>query len=136
MAVLNDIRALFAQCPALKDLEARTDQLETDAEGYGIFPAGSAIIEQDMRGAATWQYNFIIAATRMTSDDIMRLDNCNFTEELQDWVQQQNRKGVPLSGNGLSFVSISASNGAFTDWDENFQYGVYKIQGTLIYEKE
>ena len=26
MAVLNDIRALFAQCPALKDLEARTDQ--------------------------------------------------------------------------------------------------------------
>ena len=41
MAVLNDIRALFAQCPALKDLEARTDQLETDAEGYGIFPAGS-----------------------------------------------------------------------------------------------
>ena len=28
MAVLNDIRALFAQCPALKDLEARTDQLE------------------------------------------------------------------------------------------------------------
>ena len=121
MAILNDIRALFAQCPALKDLEARTDQLETDAEGYGIFPAGSAIIEQDMRGAATWQYNFIIAATRMTADD---------------WVQQQNRKGVPLSGDGLSFVSISASNGAFTDWDENFQYGVYKIQGTLIYEKE
>ena len=79
MAVLNDIRALFAQCPALKDLEARTDQLETDAEGYGIFPAGSAIIEQDMRGVATWQYNFIIAATRMTADDIMRLDNCNFT---------------------------------------------------------
>mgnify|MGYP006872877687 CR=1 FL=1 len=75
MAVLNDIRALFAQCPALKDLEARTDQLETDAEGYGIFPAGSAIIEQDMRGATTWQYNFIIAATRMTADDIMRLDN-------------------------------------------------------------
>ena len=136
MAVLNDIRALFAQCPVLKDLEARTDQLETDAEGYGIFPAGSAIIEQDMRGAATWQYNFIIAATRMTADDILRLDNCNFTEELQDWVRQQNRKGVPLSGDGLSFVSISASNGAFTDWDENFQYGVYKIQGTLIYEKE
>ena len=106
MAVLNDIRALFAQCPALKDLEARTDQLETDAEGYGIFPAGSAIIEQDMRGAATWQYNFIIAATRMTADDIMRLDNCNFTEELQDWVQQQNRKGVPLSGDGLSFVNF------------------------------
>lgn len=72
----------------------------------------------------------------MTADDVMRLDNCNFTEELQDWVQQQNRKGVPLSGDGLSFVSISASNGAFTDWDENFQYGVYKIQGTLIYEKE
>ena len=38
MAVLNDIRALFVQCPALKDLEARTDKLETDAEGYSILP--------------------------------------------------------------------------------------------------
>ena len=56
--------------------------------------------------------------------------------KLKKEFQQQNRKGVPLSGDGLSFVSISASNGAFTDWDENFQYGVYKIQGTLIYEKE
>ena len=75
----------------------------------------------------------VLAGGKVTSESV---GNCNFTEELQDWVQQQNRKGVPLSGDGLSFVSISASNGAFTDWDENFQYGVYKIQGTLIYEKE
>ena len=108
MAILNDIRALFAQCPALKDLEARTDQLETDAEGYGIFPAGSAIIEQDMRGAATWQYNFIIAATRMTADDIMRLDNgvpnaatCRSLEmgviRCQDEILEQVRRDTGLS---------------------------------------
>ena len=108
MAVLNDIRALFAQCPALKDLEARTDQLETDAEGYGIFPAGSAIIEQDMRGAATWQYNFIIAAARMTADDIMRLDNgvpnaatCRSLEmgviRCQDEILEQVRRDTGLS---------------------------------------
>ena len=64
------------------------------------------------------------------------LEGVEQAKQKKDWVQQQNRKGVPLSGDGLSFVSISASNGAFTDWDENFQYGVYKIQGTLIYEKE
>ena len=108
MAILNDIRALFAQCPALKDLEARTDQLETDAEGYGIFPAGSAIIEQDMCGAATWQYNFIIAATRMTADDIMRLDNgvpnaatCRSLEmgviRCQDEILEQVRRDTGLS---------------------------------------
>ena len=62
MAVLNDIRALFAQCPALKDLEARTDKLETDAEGYSILPTGSAIIAQDMTGAATLAIQFVIAA--------------------------------------------------------------------------
>lgn len=134
MAVLNDIRALFVQCPALKDLEARTDKLETDAEGYGIFPAGSAIIEQDMRGAATWQYNFIIAATRMTADDIMRLDNCNFLERLLDWVQEQDRKGVPLTD--AEFVRITASDGGISEWDEGYTYGVYKIEGALIYEKE
>ena len=134
MAVLNDIRALFAQCPALKDLEARTDQLETDAEGYSILPTGSTIIAQDMTGAATWQYNFVIAATRMSDDDMMRLDNCNFLERLLDWVQEQDRKGVPLTD--AAFVRITASDGGISEWDEGYTYGVYKIEGTLIYEKE
>ena len=134
MAVLNDIRALFVQCPALKDLEARTDKLETDAEGYSILPTGSTIIAQDMTGAATWQYNFVIAATRMSDDYMMRLDNCNFLERLLDWVQEQDRKGVPLTD--AEFVRITASDGGISDWDEGYTYGVYKIEGALIYEKE
>lgn len=134
MAVLNDIRALFVRCPALKDLEARTDKLETDAEGYSILPTGSTIIAQDMTGAATWQYNFVIAATRMSDDDMMRLDNCNFLERLLDWVQEQDRKGVPLTD--AEFVRITASDGGISEWDEGYTYGVYKIEGALIYEKE
>ena len=134
MAVLNDIRALFVQCPALKDLEARTDKLETDAEGYSILPTGSTIIAQDMTGAATWQYNFVIAATRMSDDDMMRLDNCNFLERLLDGVQEQDRKGVPLTD--AEFVRITASDGGISEWDEGYTYGVYKIEGALIYEKE
>ena len=134
MAVLNDIRALFVQCPALKDLEARTDKLETDAEGYSILPTGSTIIAQDMTGAATWQYNFVIAATRMSDDDMMRLDNCNFLERLLDWVQEQDRKGVPLTD--AEFVRITASDGGISEWGEGYTYGVYKIEGALIYEKE
>ena len=134
MAVLNDIRALFVQCPALKDLEARTDKLETDAEGYSILPTGSTIIAQDLTGAATWQYNFVIAATRMSDDDMMRLDNCNFLERLLDWVQEQDRKGVPLTD--AEFVRITASDGGISEWDEGYTYGVYKIEGALIYEKE
>lgn len=134
MAGLNDIRALFVQCPALKDLEARTDKLETDAEGYSILPTGSTIIAQDMTGAATWQYNFVIAATRMSDDDMMRLDNCNFLERLLDWVQEQDRKGVPLTD--AEFVRITASDGGISEWDEGYTYGVYKIEGALIYEKE
>ena len=133
MAVLNDIRALFVQCPALKDLEARTDKLETDAEGYSILPMGSTIIAQDMTGAATWQYNFVIAATRMSDDDMMRLDNCNFLERLLDWVQEQDRKGVPLTD--AEFVRITASDGGISEWDEGYTYGVYKIEGARIYEK-
>lgn len=135
MALLNDLQNFFRDCPVLSEFEPRTDQTESDAEGYAILPAGSAIIARDMTGAVTWQYNFVIAATRMTADDIMRLDNCNFMEKLQNWVQEQNKIGVPLTGEGMTFISITAENGTFTDWDENFQYGVYKIQGALVYEK-
>ncbi len=134
MAILNDLQALFAQCPVLQEFAPRTDQLETDAEGYTILPTGSTALRQDMIGAVTWQYNFVLAATRMSADDVMRLDNCNFLERLQDWVQEQNRKGVTLTD--AEFISLTASDGGLSEWDENYQYGVYKIQGALIYEKE
>lgn len=134
MAILNDLQALFAQCPVLQELAPRTDQLETDAEGYAILPTGSTALRQDMTGAVTWQYNFVLAATRMSADDVMRLDNCSFLERLQDWVQGQNRKGVTLTD--AEFISLTASDGGLSEWDENYQYGVYKIQGALIYEKE
>lgn len=134
MAILNDLQALFAQCPVLQELAPRTDQLETDAEGYAILPTGSTALRQDMTGVVTWQYNFVLAATRMSADDVMRLDNCSFLERLQDWVQEQNRKGVTLTD--AEFISLTASDGGLSEWDENYQYGVYKIQGALIYEKE
>lgn len=134
MAILNDLQALFAQCPVLQEFAPRTDQLETDAEGYTILPTGSTALRQDMIGAVTWQYNFVLAATRMSADDVMRLDNCSFLERLQDWVQEQNRKGVTLTD--AEFISLTASDGGLSEWDENYQYGVYKIQGALIYEKE
>ena len=134
MAILNDLPAVCAQCPVLQELAPRTDQIETDAEGCAILPTGSAELARDMTGAVTWQYNFVLAATRMSADDVLRLDNCNFLERLQDWVQEQNRKGVPLTD--AVFLRITASDGGLTEWDENYQYGVYKIQGALIYEKE
>ena len=134
MAILNDLQVLFAQCPVLQEFAPRTDQLETDAEGYAILPTGSTELTRDMTGAVTWQYNFVIAATRMSADDVMRLDNCNFVERLQHWVEDQNKAGVPLTD--AEFISIRASDGGLSEWDENYQYGVYKIVGALIYEKE
>ena len=123
MAVLNDLQALFTQCPVLREFAPRTDQLETDAEGYSILPTGTKELTRDMTGAVTRQYNVV-----------MRLDNCNFMERVQEWVEEQNRKGVPLTD--AEFISITASDGGLSEWDENYQYGVYKIVGALIYEKE
>ena len=134
MAILNDLQALFAPSPVRQEFPPRPDQLETDAEGYAILPTGSTALRQDMIGAVTWQYNFVLAATRMSADDVMRLDNCNFLERLQNWVQEQNRNGVTLTD--AEFISLMASDGGLSEWDENYQYGVYKIQGALIYEKE
>lgn len=134
MAILSDLQALFTQCPVLQEFAPRTDQLETDAEGYAILPTGSTELARDMTGAVTYQYNFVIAATRMSADDAMRLDNCNFLERLLDWVQEQDRKGVPLTD--AEFVRITASDGGISEWDEGYTYGVYKIEGALIYEKE
>ena len=49
-------------------------------------------------------------------------------------MQEQDRKGVPLTD--AEFVRITASDGGISEWDEGYTYGVYKIEGALIYEKE
>jgi len=41
---------------------------------------------------------------------------------------------VPLTD--AEFVRITASDGGISEWDEGYTYGVYKIEGALIYEKE
>lgn len=136
MSILSDLRRLFEGCPLLAELTQRVDALGARTEEYGIYPAGSSVVSEDMAGAKTWQYNFVLQAERMTVDDLTRLENSDFIEQLQDWVEAQNRDGVPLSGEGVEFISISAGNGAIVDWDDKEQYGTYKVQCTMIIEKE
>lgn len=133
VSILQSLTEHFAQCPALVDLTQRVDKIGS-VEEYGLFATGRTLISEDMAGNQQWQYNFMLQAERMTENDILRLENNEFIDELQDWVAQQNRVGIPLQD--AEFIGITASNGMLVDWDDRNQYGTYRVQCSLIYEKE
>lgn len=134
MSVIAQIKAIIETCPALKDFALRVNCRDNSGEGYSLFPAGDAVLYEDMAHVATRECKFVLQASRYTADDLMRLDNCDFVENFQRWISAQNRAGIALDG--ASFESIAASGGFFESWDDDDACGTYQIPCSVIYEKE
>ena len=71
---------------------------------------------------------------------MMRLDNCNFTgASLLDWVQEQDRKGVPsdrMTAYRLSRISRLSDGGIYGMGRRIYNTASIRFEGALIYEKE
>lgn len=135
MSLIVTLRALLNRFPCIDDFAGfHVDYTAPDREGFGVYPTGETKISEDMAGASVWEYNFALQALFFTADDYMRIQNCEFVEQFQRWLDGFNRAGIEL-GDGLSFVSIGAGGGLLTDWDEDEQRGTYAIQCKLTYER-
>lgn len=134
MSIISDMKALLETCPYLKDFALRVDYREASGEDYGIFPAGTEIVSTDMSGASILEQRFVLQANRYTHDDVARLDNCDFMENFERWLNGFNRKSVALTAG--TFIEITCAGGYFEDWNEDQQCGVYRIPCCIIYERE
>lgn len=134
MSIISEMKALIETCPYLEDFTLRVDYHDDDIEGYGVFPAGTDTLYSDMDGNTALQSRFVLQANRYTASDVMRLDNCDFVENFQNWLNGFNRKGLALKAG--DFVSISCGGGYFEDFNEDSKCGVYKIPCSITYERE
>ena len=134
MSIARDLKALIETYPDMATFALRVDPRAPAGEGYAIYPGDRNKLEEDMTGRVTWEAQYLLQASRYTADDQMRLENCDWVEAFQDWVQGLNRQGVKLTD--AEFVSIEAKGGFFDDWDDNEQCGTYQVPIILTYEKE
>ena len=135
MSLIARIRELIQSCPYIDEFAGfHVDYTAPDVDGFGVFPQGETKISEDMCGDAIWRYNFALNASFFTANDCFRLQNSEFVENFQHWIDNFNRIGIDL-GCDKEFVSISSGNGILTSWDEDEQRGTYQIPCNLQYER-
>lgn len=135
MSLIERMRELIQTCPYIDEFSGfHIDYTSPDVDGFGVFPTGDTKVLEDMHGDAVWRFGFSLVASFFTANDCFRLQNSEFVENFQRWMDGFNRVGIPL-GDGISFVSISSGNGMLTDWDEDEQRGTYQIPCNLQYER-
>lgn len=141
MSILETMRQWLSTCPYLDTFSGgHIDWTDNSALDYGIMPTGSVTIrtEEDVLGnrIVYKQYNLALYARGWTVDDVVRLENSTFLEDLADWVEEQQMSGLtPKFGDDPDSEEITAQNGMLYQLDPNGQTGLYQIQIAVTYEK-
>lgn len=137
MTVLDAIRQYISTCPYLDGLTEgiKTDWLsQTDPTDYGIFNGGDVILQTYMEGGYRKQITFYLQSSRMAIEDVLRLENSEYVEKVQDWINDRQFEEFDLPDN-CEFERITVGNGTPVDVSEDGNVFVYRIIGNLIYER-
>ena len=141
-SIIGTLREWLSVCPYLDDFSGgqHIDWIGPTAGNYGIAPVGCSVIEEtyDIQEncCLVKQYNAVLYARNWTVDDVVRLENADFLDNFQRWVEEQQHMGLtPKFGDNPDDEVISAENGMLFELAEDGQTGIYQIQLSVTYEK-
>lgn len=141
-SIIGTLREWLSTCPYLDDFSQgqHIDWAGPTAGNYGIAPVGCSIIEVacDIQGNCRIgkQYNAVLYARNWTVDDVVRLENAEFLDNFQQWVEEQQYMGLtPKFGDNPDDEVITAQNGMLFELADDGQTGLYQIQLSITYEK-
>ena len=142
ISIIQALREWINTCPYMDDFTGgqHVDWTDSVAGNYGIMPTGCADTQvvSDIMGNVVKhkQYNASIYARNWTVDDIVRLENAEFIDRFQFWVEDQQYKGLtPKFGDNPEDEVINAQNGMLFELSQDGQTGLYQIQLSVTFEK-
>lgn len=134
--LIQSIKTWLTTCPYLAELggDISVDFMEAQAMEGGIYPSGQQRLGEDMCGNVRWQYNGIFQISKLTNEDMYRMENQGLMESIHQWLNSFDRAGIPLPS-GYYFEHLQAGNGFLAMLTEDGKFGVYQIQINLTYER-
>jgi len=141
LSIIKTMQEWLETCPYLDDFAGQhIDWTDSAAGDYGIMPTGCVNIrtDEDVLGNRTVykQYNLSLYARNWTVDDVARLENTTFIDDLSQWIEEQQMAGTtPKLGDDPDTEEISAQNGMLFQLDPDGQTGLYQVQISITYEK-
>ena len=135
--IIDSIRDYILMCEFLKDYKVNVDNLGVNME-YSInaLPC-NPLIKKYADGGSVKQFQFALTSKDCYDGDARTaIENSGFYERFEDWIEQQDIKGIlpELSGDKAP-VSITVMQKGYL-YDLDTDLGQYEIQCKLEYEQE
>lgn len=135
--IIDSIRDYILTCEFLKNYKVNVDHLGVNME-YSInaLPC-NPLIKKYADGGSVKQFQFALTSKDCYDGDARTaIENSGFYERFEDWIEQQDIKGIlpELSGDKAP-VSITVMQKGYL-YDLDTDLGQYEIQCKLEYEQE
>lgn len=137
MSVISAVKSFIATFPGLTSGKIiDVDNLD-GAEWYSISPTPSEpVLETYLNNVQNKQFTFAFRVSKLTMDDLRRLENNEFFEDLQTWLKTQSDAGnLPTMDTGQTPQKIEAISWGYLQQQGQSNTGVYQILCRLEYQE-
>jgi hypothetical protein len=98
---------------------------------------GNKVLESYINGDSRRVFPFAIQSMESTADELQRIQNSGFYEDLSDWLESQDElKVYPVLDAGKTAERIETMGWGYLVQQGNSQTGIYQISCRLIYYQE
>ena len=139
MTILEAVKTYLLTYPSLETgALLLVNHLGPDPVGYTIVPLpGEKVLEWYVDGGSSRAYYFAFQSVESTADELERLENCGFFEDLSTWFETQSNAGtLPSLGSGKTATWIEATGFGYLFEQGQSETGIYQIQCRLTYEQQ
>ncbi len=134
---IDSIRDYILTCEFLKNYKVNVDHLGVDMEySVNALPC-DPLVKRYVDGGGIKRFQFALTSKDFYDGDARTaIENSGFYERFEDWIEQQDAKGIlpELSGDKISMSISVMQKGYLFDMDTDL--GQYEIQCELQYEQE
>lgn len=132
-AIIDSIRDYIMVCPLLHDGVLNVDYLPEEVSYSIDTMQADPYFKKYVDGGGVKQKYFSITSKELFGDLLANISNSSFCQNFEEWLQDNNEKGILPELEGYTAQSIEVTySGAFLYADVGT--GVYQIQCRLLYE--
>lgn len=140
IALIEKIRTfIFNNCEAFDKLKPfYVDSNLSSSENNSINKAPSPRPITDILGNKMYTYNFTIMSKEYTTDDIDRINNLHFLEQVEEWFEEQSDNGnYPNLAEDIEVTDFYLTDMGFLyENSPESQVGIYQLQGCIKFIKK
>lgn len=131
------VREFVAGCPHLEDFApVHVDYTDARPVNYGIEDGGERTVETDITGRRTKRHSYALFSRNFTAEDGRRIDNAQFNQRFQEWIERQSDAGLfPEPPPGGEVEGMWAESGVLVQYDPSTNTGLYSVQFYIVYQE-